>query len=77
MSGYEHSAIIYAERYGIVEYHVSGNQMIYYTTFPMEHATYRAVVNLDTGHETREQMRGYYKPSQSLIAGKYQATYAI
>ena len=72
---YEHTAILYAERYGICEFHITDNEMIYYTSFPMEHMTYRAVVNLDTLEETREAMRGYYKPYSALISGRYQANY--
>lgn len=66
-------AIRYCERYGICEMHVVGNTMIYYTSFPMEHTTYKAVVDLDTLEENRTAMSKYYKPYKSLIGGKYQA----
>lgn len=72
---YEHLAVSYAEKYGICEYHINGRNMIYYTTFPMEHMTYKAVVNLDTTTETRQPLKNYYKPYKSLICGKYQANY--
>lgn len=67
------SALIYAEQYGIIEYHVKGNRMIYYPTYPEEHMTYKAVVNLDTFKETREPLKKYYKAYKGLIGGKYQA----
>ena len=72
---YDHIALCYAEDHGIIEYHVNGNTMVFYTSFPMEHMTYRGEVNLDTLEETREPMNGYYKPYKSLIGGKYQANY--
>lgn len=72
---YEHLAIGYAERHGICEYHVKGHEMVYYESFSYEHATYRAVVNLDTMEETRTQLKGYYKPYKSLVGGQYQANW--
>ena len=72
---YGHLATLYAEDHGIIEYHTNKNTMVYYQTFPYEHATYRAVVNLDTMKETREQMKNYYKPYNSRIGGKYQANW--
>lgn len=69
----EASALIYAEEYGILEYHIKGNQMIYYPTYPEEHATYKAVVDLDTFKETREPLKKYYKAYQGKIAGRYYA----
>ena len=47
-TNYEHKAILYAEKYGVIEFHVKKNQMIYYSSFPLEHSTIKAVVNLDT-----------------------------
>ena len=75
MKDYRHEAILYCEKYGVIEHHVIGNTMIYYTSFPMEHMTYKAVVNLDTWHEERTAISGYYKPYKSLIGGRYQANY--
>lgn len=72
---YKRIALCYAEDHGIIEYHVKGNTMVFYTSFPMEHMTYRGEVNLDTLEETRTPMDGYYKPYKSLIGGKYQANY--
>lgn len=70
---YELEAIRYCEHFGVIEHHVIGNTMVYYTSFPMEHATYKAVVCLDTWHEERFLMKRYYKPYKTLIGGKYQA----
>lgn len=74
-SKYDASALVYAEHYGIVEFHVKGNQMIYYPTYPEEHATYKAVINLDTFEEKREPLKKYYKAYKGLIGGRYQATW--
>ena len=68
---YEASALVYAEHYGIIEFHVKGNQMIFYPTYPMEHRTYKATVNLDTFKETREPLKKYYKAYQGKIGGRY------
>jgi hypothetical protein len=75
LTTYEIEAIKYAERHGICEYHLQGDKMVYYTSWPIERRTYKAVVNLDTQEETRTELRGYYKPYDSLIAGRYQANY--
>lgn len=75
---YDHIALCYAEDHGIIEYHVKGNRMIFYTTWVMEHRTIKVVVNLDTRREeSRTEIRGYYKPYKSLIGGKYQANYEV
>lgn len=74
---YEREAIRYAEQFGIIEFHVKGNSMIYYTSFPMEHKTYRAIVNLDTQHEIRNEMPRYFKPYGPRIGGRYQANYGV
>lgn len=70
-------ALVYAENHGIVEYHVKGNKMIYYSSFPLEHSTIKATVNLTTMTETREYLKGYYKPYKSLVGGRYQSNYYI
>lgn len=75
IEGYDLEALKYAEKYGIIEYHVKGNEMIYYTSWPMEHSTYRVVVNLDTLDEVRTEMSRYYRAYDSLIGGRYQANY--
>lgn len=77
MNNYENKALLYAEEYGIIEYYVRGNKMIYYSSFPLEHSTIKAVVNLDTMTETRKYLNRYYKAYSALIGGKYQANYCI
>ena len=76
-NNYEHKAILYAEKYGVIEFHVKKNQMIYYSSFPLEHSTIKAVVNLDTMQETRTYLSRYYTAYKNLINGKYQANYCI
>ena len=74
----EQKALLYAEKYGIIEYHVEGNKMIYYSSFPLEHSTIEAVVNLDTMTEKRKYLRKYYKAySDDKIDGKYQSNYCV
>ena len=74
----EQKALLYAEKYGIIEYHVEGNKMIYYSSFPLEHRTIEAVVNLDTMTEKRKYLRKYYKAySNDKIDEKYQSNYCI
>lgn len=75
---YKHIALCYAEDYGVIEYHVNGNKMIFYTTWECEHRTIKVVVNLDTRtEESRTELKGYYKPYKSLVAGKYQANFEL
>lgn len=66
-------AIAYCEDYGICEFHLEGETLVYYISYRYEHMTYRAVVNLDTREEKRTPLKNYYKPYKSLIGGKYQA----
>lgn len=70
MNNYKNKALRYAERHGVIEYHVDGEQMVYYTSFPREHMTYKAVVNLTAMKEIRQAMNRYYKPFKH-IGGKY------
>lgn len=72
---YKHLADLYAEKHGIIEYHIEHNKMIYYTSFPYEKNTYKVVVNLDTNKETRTLLKGYYKAYKSRVGGKYQSNY--
>lgn len=67
MEKYERLALLYAEKYGIIEYTVKGSKMIYYVNYK-EYAhrvknykgdTYKAVVNLKTGEETRTLLKRY------------------
>lgn len=76
MEPYEDKALRYAERYGVIEYHVKGNKMIYYMSYPLERATMKVVVDLDAMKEDeRIRLKGYYPSYSSLIGGKYQANY--
>ena len=75
---YKHVALCYAEDKGVVEYHVKGNKMIFYTSWECEHRTLKVVVNLDTlKEESRTELKGYYKPYKARIAGKYQANFEL
>ena len=63
---YEHKSLQYAEHYGIVQYTTTAsNTMIYYISYPQylnnKHYTIKAIVNLDTMEETREQLKKYNK----------------
>ena len=73
---YEDKALRYAERHGVIEYHVKGDKMIYYVSYPLERSTIKVVVNLDAMEEDeRIRLKGYYPSYSSLIGGKYQANY--
>lgn len=56
-----YKALRYAERYGILDFKVKDNEMIYYASYPVEHATYKCTVDLNKGKETRQQMKRYHK----------------
>ncbi len=56
MKNYEEKALLFAEKYGVIEYEVQGNTMVYYQTYTLENRTIKATVNLDTMEETREQI---------------------
>ena len=71
MTNYIDKAISYCDKYGFREFYVKGNTMIYYTSWRIEHTTYKCVVNLDTMEETRTPMKRYYKPHK-FVGGKYQ-----
>ena len=75
----EDLAELYAEHHGIIEYHLElehdKNNMVFYSSFPMEHATYRCVVNLLTMKEKRTKMDKYYVAYESKIGGMYTANY--
>lgn len=47
---YDHLALLYAEKYGIIEYNVEGNKMTYLEKLPTE-GTFIHTVNLDTNKE--------------------------
>ena len=48
---YEHEALILAERYGITNYQVKNNIMVFYTTYTMERCIYQCIIDLDTKAE--------------------------
>lgn len=52
-NAYEELAEEYACRYGIIEYEVRGNKMIFVERY--DYGLYQSVVNLDTMKETREK----------------------
>jgi len=57
----ENKALKYAEKYGIIDYKVTDNIMIYYSSYVGEHTTYKCIVDLTTFHETRQAMKRYNK----------------
>jgi hypothetical protein len=59
MMDYELNALLYAEKYGIIDYKVKGSKMTYYETYPNE-GTFKAVVDLKTMKETRTHLKRKY-----------------
>lgn len=57
-------ALQYAEKYGIVEYKVKGNRMIYYANYPAYLAepryTMKVTVRLNTLKEERQKLNKWY-----------------
>lgn len=53
---YEHRALLYAEKYGIIDYTVKNNIMTYTESFLLENRSIQAEVNLDTNKEKRTQI---------------------
>lgn len=72
---YVDRALEYAEKHGIIEYHLEEGKMIFYTSFPMEHMTYKATVDLNQLTETREALDRYYVAYVDLVEGKYESNY--
>lgn len=54
---YNQKALLFAEKYGIVEYKVNKNSMIYYENFPLERNTYKCIVNLNTMKEQKKSIK--------------------
>lgn len=52
---FEQAALLYAERYGIIDYAVRDGKMVYRECFPS--GTYEATVDLTAMKETRKQIR--------------------
>lgn len=65
---YEQRALEYAERYGIIDYKVQNNLMIYKVSYPaylsQPHYTVKRTVNLDTGEVKSEMMKRYSKEGE-------------
>jgi hypothetical protein len=77
LKDYKNIALRYAEKHGIIEYYIKNNTMIYYSSFPIEHKTIKAVVNLDTLKEDRKYLSRYYCAYNKKIGGKIQANYCV
>jgi hypothetical protein len=52
MNGYEHKALLYAEKYGIIDYVVDGDKMVYYEVWGKD--KYECTVDLDVMKEARK-----------------------
>lgn len=58
MTKWEEKALLFAEKYGIVEYDVIGDKMIYFERFlEGEWITYKTTVDLKTMEETRKAIK--------------------
>lgn len=62
---YDDVATVFAERYGIVKYHVKENVMTFYKSYPayLGNKAYsvKHIINLDTGIETTQVMNKVFK----------------
>ena len=60
---YNNIALAYCEKYGIIEYRVKGNLLIYNISYPAylynPRYTIQHTVNLDTGREETKQLKRY------------------
>ena len=72
---YGQLALMLAEKWGVIEYRVKGNKMVFYSSWPGEHSTVKCVVDLDTMKETRHTIKRYYPAYSSKIGGRYVANY--
>lgn len=63
MSIYEQRAIQWCERYGIVEYKLNKNLLVYNVSYPAYlgnlHYTIKHTIDLDTMQETTQQLKRY------------------
>lgn len=59
MNNHETQALLYAEKYGIIEYKVKGSRMIYYVNCydDIKPYTCKCVVSLKTQKEVRTRMK--------------------
>lgn len=60
IENYKNKALIFAEKYGIIEYTVKTSKMTYYVSYPIE-GTYKCIVDLKTMKETRKHLKRYNK----------------
>lgn len=58
---YELKALIYAEKYGKIEYKVEKNQMVWFESYRGEHNSFKCFLDLDTMKETKTKLSRYYK----------------
>lgn len=60
---YSQRALQYSEKYGIIEYRIKGNLMIYNVSYPAylgnPHYTIQHTVNLDSGVEQTKQLKRF------------------
>lgn len=63
--GYSELAHLFAEKYGVVQYKVQKNLMIYYVSYPAylsnSRYTVKYIVNLDTYQTESQVMKKYMK----------------
>lgn len=60
----EHTALLYAEKYGIVAYKVKYSTMVYYEKYPNE-GKFKHTINLTTMNETVKHL--YQRKHNKLI----------
>ena len=61
---HERNATLFCEKYGIIDYKVKGNQLIYYRNNAIAigvYRTYKHMVDLDTMKETVTELKRLYK----------------
>lgn len=75
----EELTLLYAEKHAVIEYHLErkDGQMVYYTSFPLERKTYKAVVDSKRRKEVRTELDKYYEPYKSKIGGRWFADYCV
>ena len=65
---HEKRAILFCETYGIIEYQIKGNELIYYRNSAIAqgvYKTYKHVVNLDTMEESVKELKRLNKKGYS------------
>ncbi|WP_202874201.1 hypothetical protein [Carnobacterium maltaromaticum] len=60
----EYKRTIYCEKYGVLDTKVNGKYMTYYASYLQSRETYKVIVDLDSGEETRKKLKGYYKKGE-------------